>query len=598
MANFIVIVDPDPARRTSYCRSIRSQIAPVEGLIVGECSSHNFHAIWACNPTAPISHVADQNGAAVIWGITMDENSRRLDAAGLRTAWRDLPERNPVAFDGYHAAVSYSRMTGLVVGADLLGMFPVYWWSVDDVLLVGSSPELFRHHPRFKFRLDIAGLTGILLTMHLLDGRTLLQGVHRLDAGNLLVAQPRKPVKEVKQYRIPVSMDYFEYSYTGQLNILHEALDEAVRRHAPKGENHGLLLSGGLDSRTLGGYLKRNDIPTIALTSGLPTDIETKCARQVARALGLEHRIVHIKLEDYPGYMLLQSHWEHGANGFNTIMSWGFYRYLRNLAPKIVTGYGMDCVLGGPLIQHQFPSPGPFAKVFPYYNRCGVPLQVLEKLLRPEVFGPAVQDTIDRLRETYQGYSTLESQREWCFELHHRQRFHVGGMAWRLTFGAWPVMPAIDRKVLAVAGGMPASTVGERRAQQDLLCRYFPLLAEIPLDRNSFVTTPLKPRLRWIIAQYAGASAKRLLQPFRKLHHGQAERRIYFREYDINGPGWQAVRELVQPCRGKVRDLFDTEMLNQILPPPETHLRVKDGIIDVSGMKSLLGFLLWAKEYL
>jgi asparagine synthase (glutamine-hydrolysing) len=84
-------------------------------------------------------------------------------------------------------------MHGLTLGADLIGMFPVYWWTGGEVLLAGSSPELFRLHPCFRSSIDLEGLTGILLTMNSVDGRTLLEGVRRLAPGHFLRADGRRP---------------------------------------------------------------------------------------------------------------------------------------------------------------------------------------------------------------------------------------------------------------------------------------------------------------------------------------------------------------------------------------------------------------------
>lgn len=598
MANFIIIVDPDPERRTSYCAAIKPRIAPVEGLTIAACSSGNFHAVWACNPAAPVSHHSDQEGAAVIWGVAMDEDGQRMDAAGLRVAWRDLSEPMPTAYDGYHAALRYSPVTGLVVGADLIGMFPIYWWASGNVLLVGSSPELFKYHPNFKTALDPLGLVGILLTMHLVDGNTLLQGVRRLAAGHLLIKTSQDAVSEIKQYQVPTSTRYLDFTYSAQLGIYDKVIDEAVKRHTEGYAQHGLLLSGGLDSRTLGGYLKRHGTATTALTFGLPGEIEVKCAARVARTLGFRHQIVEETSDKYVGYAESQTRWEHGAAGFNTLMTWGYYPHLRELAPAIISGYSMDCVLGGPLIQHYFTEPGPFKKVFPYYNRHAIAPILLERLLRPNLFDGLIQSCINRLQTIYESYSELESQREWCFELYHRQRFHVGAIPWRLTFGAWPVLPTLDRRTFEMAGGMPAAAVSERRAQKDLLCKHFPELAELPLDRNSYDTTPLQPRLRWLLAQTARIQLKRLkrFSPVKQM--GRVERRTNYRTFDINGPGWKAVRRLAEPYRTKVYDLFNNDVLDELLPPPDVNIQVKDPIIDVSGIKSLLGFMLWSRDHL
>src|SRR3546814_20211301 len=66
------------------------------------------------------------------------------------------------------------------------------------------------------------------------------------------------------------------------------------------------------------------------------------------------------------------------------------------------------------------------------------------------------------------------SQRAWGFAMHHRQRLVIGNPPGVLSFGAWPIMPAIDKRVLKVVGGLPAGVLTERRAQDDMIRSNFP----------------------------------------------------------------------------------------------------------------------------
>ncbi len=78
---------------------------------------------------------------------------------------------------------------------------------------------------------------------------------------------------------------------------------------------------------------------------------------------------------------------------------------------------------------------------------------------------------------------------------------------------------------------------------------------------------------------------------------GVNERRYYYRVCDINGPGWRAIRRQAEPHRERVLEVFNKEVLDTILPPPDVPLQLKDGIVDSSGLKSLLGFLLWSRDH-
>lgn len=603
MANFVVVVDADFERRSRFIEAVEPLLPPVEGLNIARCAKGDFCAIWAASKQAPISQVADDEGAAVVWGEAIaGPGPKRINATELRQVWKCPNSRASAAFDGFYAAVVYHPKLGMVIGADLLGLFPIYYYASGNVLLVGSSPELFRHHPVFRMEFNPRGLVGILLTMHIIEGQTLLRGVQRLAAGHVLAWSGCGRPKEERHYAVPVSDQYYDLPFSAHVQMLKRVLDEAIARHAPVGERYGLLLSGGLDSRLLGGLLKRKGSDEIAaLTFGWPTDIEMRCAIPVARTLGFQHQTVDVTFDQYPAYAELQAKWQHVANGFNGIMEWGDYPHLRELGDRVVSGYLMDAVIGGSHINWALPQSSntmSFERFFYNINSCGIPLDILKKLLRREVFGDLVDEMVARLKTVYESYGQLESQRAWCFNLYHRQRFHVASAAWVHSFGAWPVMPVLDRALLEVVGAMPAASLAERRAQVELLCSRFPELAALSLDRNSYDVSPLQPRLRWRLAQYFRSRLPLVSHPSGRENNGGRESRYYYRIYDLNGAGWQAVRDQAEPYRECVRHLFDQDVLSTLLPPPDVPLQLGDAIIGGSGLKSLLGFLLWSKEHL
>ena len=598
MANFILIVDPDSSRRAAFCADAWARIAPLPGLVQGGCSSGDFQAAWAVGARAPIAFASDDRGAAALWGEALHEDGRRVEIRGLRAAWSD-PDARTAPFDGYHAAVVYQAEKGLLLGADLIGMFPIYWWASGGVLLAGSSPELFRLHPSFRSRVDIEGLAAMLLTMYSVGGRTLLDGVRRLAPGNLLRARPGKIPEERENYRLPLSARYHDMPFSAQVELLHEVLEDAVHRHVPRNEACTLALSGGRDSRLVAGLLERQGSSVTALTFGERGDMEMSCATGVARATGFAHRTLPLAVDPEGECAVRHARWLHCTTGFGSLAHWGSPARMDGVPSRLVTGYVMDVVVGGSHFTWAYDRVNrqmSFDSFFARINAHGVAEDTLRGLLGR---GPA-SDLVDcarsRIQSVYDSYSDVESQRAWCFDIHHRQRFHVGNPPWMFSFASWPVQPALDQRVLSVAGGLPVSTLAERRAQDEMLKRFYPHLAELPLDRNSFNTEPLSPRVRYLVGQYIGQR----LAPLRKLVPGRGddERRFYYRVFDFNSPGWQAVRRLAEPYRDRLDGLLDRDRLDEYLPPPDVELRVKNGIVDSSGRKMLVGLMLWARDHM
>lgn len=596
LVNFVIVIDSNGKRRTSFIETIKQNISPVQGLSVTTCTNGTLSSIWASGPWTPINHLNDEQGIATIWGDAIDQNgSQRITAEQLRSLWDNPSTRMPPAFDGFHAGFVYNNENRLIVGADLLGLFPIYYYTSNDVLLVGSSPELFKFHVCFKKELNPAGLVGIFLTNGLICGQTLLKGVKRLNAGHLLTCRAGEKPRELEQYTIPISTKYFELSLSEQLNLLDKALERAVIRHAPIGTRYCISLSGGLDSRILGGYFKKNAIDTVALTTGLPQDIEMKCATKVAKKLGFEHYKKDVEFKKFVFCAEQKVKWEQLSNGFSDVSTWSLCLYLQKIAPRVVTGYLGDSILGSRVHNKSFEAD------FKILNDWGFSPNTLKKILKQEVFDDYISKTIAKIKKDYGKYSKLEFQKTYCLFLLHRHRFHVGSGAWVLSFGAWPVLPFVDSQVLQILAGMPLSTIEGRRLEKELLCKKFPQLAKLPLDRNFYDTTPLDPtilqRAKQKLYGNNGIWSYDKARSIRnKLINRGGEKRYYFRVYDFNNPGWLLIRKKVESSRELAAPLVDKNALDELFPEPDVNVTFKEGIKDSASLKTMAGFLLWLEQ--
>ncbi len=605
-----MVVDPVDERRLSYVKTIEPLLSPVDGLVTSSCSSGEFCAAWSAGTWTPISHAADGKNVAIIFGDAIKgSGSERMTAEQLRRYWGG--SRLPDALGGFHAAATYSPQKGVVIGADLLGIFPIYYYASEDVILVGSSPELFRYHPCFEMKLNPVGFVGIFLTKGMFDGQTLLCGVRRLAPGHLLMWRPGERAEEVLQFEPQVSTKYFGLKLSEQVEVLGQALDEAISRHVPKGEKYGLMLSGGLDSRVLGGYLRRKDLDVVALTEGLPTDNEMRCAIPVANALGFKHVPFNVGYDNYAHYADLSATWQHLCEGFTSMMFWGFHPHLRKTATRVVTGYFATEILGD-LFNSAIPKPGKpasFQTFFRFLNRSSFKPEILRKLLKEEHFDDLVSETLRKVRKTYESYSGLEFQRVWRYGLHHYMRFHVGSVVWPLSFGAWPILPFADQKVLETVGGMPIGALQDRHAERELLRKKFPKLARLPLNGITYDTTPLMPTPRQKgLQQIYGDGGIWKLEGARNLRiimlvKLRGDRRYYSRISHFDSPGWQTVRKTAEPYLKLTSQFLDEDTVQELMPPPTAgyaHVRrtmKRTGMTETTGLKTLLGFALWLQKH-
>ncbi|MEN6384982.1 MAG: asparagine synthase-related protein [Phycisphaerales bacterium] len=596
MANFLAIIDSNPERRARYIDTIKKELAPIESLAINSAAIGDFCIVWANSKNTSVSIALEQKSGAVVFGRPVSDNQKEEIGAGtLLDLWSNDEKRLNAFYNGFYAGIVYSIDKGLTAGADLLGIYPVYYWSSNNVLLAGSSPELFKYHPYFSAQLNPEGLISILLTTHIFDGQTLFKGVKRLQSGCILRFENGKEAKEEVQYKIKPTMKYYDLPFSAHLEILNDAIENTMSRHVPAKGKYSLLLSGGLDSRMLAGFLQEQNIDFDAITMGLDSDIEMQTARKVVKSLGIKQNKIEVEYEQYASCGENLAKWEHISNGFNDIFNWGYCRQMRNYE-NLVLGHSFDAVIGTRYINWAYSSMQKkmsFDTFFENVNKWGIKPEVLKRLFgNSAVYNNMIDEIIQKIRNTYESYSEIESQRAWCFNLYNRQRFHVGSSAFTMSFGALPIMPAIDRKLLECAAAIPAASIAERRAQTELLCSRFPKLARLPIDRNSYDTTPLKPRVRYLAGREFYRLMKKVLSFSKNV---QSEHRYYYRIYDFDNKGWKAVRREAEPYRKKIYDIFDKEELNKLLPRPEEQANLKENIADASGYKLLTGIMLWSK---
>jgi asparagine synthase (glutamine-hydrolysing) len=573
MANFVAVVDPDAVRRAEFVGRVRRRIAFLEGLTPGETGFGDFSCAWASGRPEVASVARAEAGAAVVWGDAVRAEGGRANAAAVLAEWN---VEVPPAYDAFFAAVRYDAKRGLTAGADVLGYFPIYYASARDVVVVASSPELFGEHPLFPPQLSLEGLAGVLMVHAPVSGRSLLEGVRRLSWGQALRWTRESGAREVTQYALPAPADESE-SFESAYERLDDAFASAVRRHVPAGETHGILLSGGRDSRLVAGYANESGGDLRALSFGNHDDYDASCARAVSRSLGYPHRIVSLDDGALARHAETQARWEHLCGGFASIHMWGAVPRARELPARVLTGYGLETRAGEPL-------PFDFEGMMNLRKHRGVARPAMRRLFRD----PSVVDSVEsELRTTHAGYSDRGEHRWWRFYLDHDWRSHAGGVPWKLSFGAWPIVPLCDRGVMDAIATIPAGVIANRGVHDAILRRRFPRLARLPLDRNNHDTTPLSP-------SPLATMRERIVQPRRIRMSKTVERRYYHRVYDIESRGWRDVRSLAEPLRENLSEFLSIDELRSLVPPPDARIEVENKVRDTFGMKLLVGLMLWS----
>jgi len=578
MALIVMLHDADPERRRQTITAIRKENLPnAEHLILREWSHGSWHMIVRAAPSTPVTVTDEKDNFSVITGKLLD---------------RDLnvvrPEQNiPQPLGGFGTRFKVdTKADQLSADTDFLGVFPLYYATGRDWMMVSSSPWFFKCHPDFQPSWNLEGVASLLLTMHLVTGQTVWNGVRRLNAGSHLSWSPENGFRESSPYRLR----HVEISTEDRKAAIIERFDRVIRAWKDPDASAGLMLSGGLDSRLLAGILHRTTNGNFsAYTNGLETDLEVQCARLVCDRLRVQHKVWENSFEDQLQSYRWNSTLELASNGSNASAAYAVGQKLLH-GQSVVTGYCLDLFMSSSLHFRDMFEPS-LDGIMKHYGRWGFSPEQLIKLQPDTEFRQAVEAVRHHQRKIISGFGTSDMQEaaQW-YEAYFRQRYHVAGMGWRLSWNVWPVMPALDAPTIELLFSVPLEYRNRREMERDLVRKYFPKLARLPLDRNTSDTSPLLS-IRWrdrIIDRMRGR------RPAVVTPVTDNKQLRYYRMMDINAPNWKTMREEFEPLRAGLHGLFDEKGLEALLPKPDVTIPMERPIPESSGRKTLLSLMVMA----
>jgi asparagine synthase (glutamine-hydrolysing) len=143
-----------------------------------------------------------------------------------------------------------ARQQRLVVARDAMGIKPIYYRTDGDALFFDSEIRALRHSAGRPIDLDPLALNLFLRYRYTPSPLTLFDGVRKLAAGTMLVAE-KGEVKVARWYRFrptPFESPKQVDAAKAELLALYRA---ALKRHLISDVPVGLLLSGGIDSSLL-----------------------------------------------------------------------------------------------------------------------------------------------------------------------------------------------------------------------------------------------------------------------------------------------------------------------------------------------------------
>jgi len=190
---------------------------------------------------------------------------------------------------------------------DHIGVKPLYYAWVDDVLVFGSELKALRRFPGHRSEIDRSALTLLLRHNCIPAPYSVYQGTRKLRPGTVLSVPMRGDVPEPVPFwsarhaaeqgtRDPLTLD--DDALVAQLDgVLRDAVGLQMLADVPL----GAFLSGGIDSSTVVALMQAQSahpVRTFSIGFDVPGYDEAGHARAVAAHLGTAHTELYVSAED------------------------------------------------------------------------------------------------------------------------------------------------------------------------------------------------------------------------------------------------------------------------------------------------------------
>jgi asparagine synthase (glutamine-hydrolysing) len=185
----------------------------------------------------------------------------------------------------------------VIIANDRYGFRPLYYATDGDKLLFASEVKAILQDRTFNKRLNDEAIADFFAFGVIMGNKTFFKGIETLPPASVLTYDDG--VISLEQY--------WDFNYEPDYSLSEEELIErliaafmrAVDIRMRDNLRYGLLLSGGLDSRTVLAAISGGQRHRItAFTFGVPGCDEIKVARKVARRAGVNHRVIEYEADE------------------------------------------------------------------------------------------------------------------------------------------------------------------------------------------------------------------------------------------------------------------------------------------------------------
>ncbi len=238
---------------------------------------------------------------------------------------------------------------------DRLGSRPIYYTKGEkNSLIFSTSLQAVACHSDYDLRIDHASLCQYLTINNVLGTRTPLKNIREVHPGSILTFDQKTGKVKREVYWKP-NYSPLDKNFKFFIDWFSEIFDDVMKDNIYVGKDYGLLLSGGVDSRIIADYLKKQKM----FHMNKAMNREAKIAKSVADITGNDFEFLEMDLEFLPRILEEASPLMNLNSPFQAARLFGFLDPLKN-ADVLISGKYSDNILQGmyiPRLRLKLPLP-------------------------------------------------------------------------------------------------------------------------------------------------------------------------------------------------------------------------------------------------
>jgi asparagine synthase (glutamine-hydrolysing) len=275
----------------------------------------------------------------------------RSDTEVVLLAYRQWGKQCVERLEGMFAfAVADFEKNEMFLARDPFGIKPLLYRWHNDSFAFASEFQAFWALPDWQAEIDLYSIDLYLRLQYIPAPRTAFRKVFKLPAGHLMTVRLGEPHHKIERYWTPDFQPKQKRSPEQLVNELDDALRDSVRRHLVSDVPFGALLSGGVDSSLVVGYMAELlDAPVKTFSIGFEDQSvnELDYARHVAKTYRTDHHEEIVHLDALGILPELVRHYGEPFGDQSAIPTWHVCQLARTQVPMVLSGDGGDELFAG-----------------------------------------------------------------------------------------------------------------------------------------------------------------------------------------------------------------------------------------------------------